>query len=356
MLNKTLRLRVTGATDCPVVRPGDCWQVSGCEIRGIEGARLCLHAVHQFHPELVGLLSDAASTAVVLHCRQASCQASFLAEKGDAPEGVKAEGVTRRLENVALQASEKLRTAGTFMSRLTSALALEIVAVAGRRQGDAGTEFLPAGVRGEKLYIVADGTVEVVRPSTQSHAETVLAVLGPGDCFGEMSLLTDQTTSASVRARSTCSLFILTRPQLQRLLNGSPELARVFSQLLAERLSTLNRTLEGEMERGMRGRLATLPFAELVQLLHAGRRTGTVFLSGSGREARLGFQDGRLVAGEAGTASGEAAFFDLVRWPDGEFRLERDLDTFPASARIQTDTLALLMEAVRRMDESATGD
>jgi CRP-like cAMP-binding protein len=264
----------------------------------------------------------------------------------------KREGVTRRLESAAVNTGEKLRTAGTFMSRLTPDLALEIVAVAGRRQGEPGTEFVPAGVRGERLYIVANGTVEVLRPSTQSHAETVLAVLGPGDCFGEMSILTEQPTSASVRARTACALFTLTRPQLQRLLKGSPELARVFSQLLAERLSALNRTLEGEMERGMRGKLAALPFPELVQLLHAGRRTGTVFLSCGGRQGRLGFQDGRLMAAELGEASGENAFFELARLSEGEFKLEQKLDDFPEAARIQTDTLGLLMEALRRMDES----
>jgi len=356
MPNKTLLLRVTGATGCRVVRPGDRWQISGCEVCSVDGARLCLHAIHQFHSKLVGLPSDSSAATLVLHCKQTGCNASFLAEWSDTSEGPDSDGVTRRLESAALKASKKLRTAGTFMSRLTSALALEVVAVAGRRQGEAGTEFLPSGVRGERLYIVADGSVEVVRPSTEHRAETILAVLGPGDCFGEMSLLTDQVTSASVRARSACSLFTLTRPQLEQLLNGSPELARVFSQLLAERLSTLNRTLEGEMERGMRGQLATLPFADLVQLLHAGRRTGTVFLNASGHEARLGFQDGRLVAAESGATSGEAVFFELVNWPEGEFRLERDLEPFPEPARIQTDTLALLMEALRRMDEAPSSE
>ena len=149
MPNKTLLLRVTGATDCPVVHPGDRWQISGCEVRGVDGSRLCLHAIHQFHSKLVGLPSDASAATLVLHCEQTGCRASFLAEWGDTSEGTDGEGVTRRLESAALKASEKLRTAGTFMSRLTSALALEIVAVAGRRQGEAGTEFLPAGVRGE---------------------------------------------------------------------------------------------------------------------------------------------------------------------------------------------------------------
>ena len=356
MSNKTLLLRVTGSTDCALLRPGDRWHVSNAEIQGVDGAKLCLHAIHQLHDQLVDLTQSTASDPLVLHCEHTHCRASFLAKPITSVSQQDSKGTTRRLETVALRAGEKLRSAGTFMSCLSSEMALEIAAVAGRREGAAGTEFLPAGIRGERLYIVADGTVEVVRPSTKSHAETILAVLGPGDCFGEMSLLTNQPTSASVRARTECKLLTLTRPQLERLLNDSPELARVFSQLLAERLSTLNQTLEGEMERGMRGQLATLPFAELVQLLHASRRTGTLLLSGKGRNARLGFQNGQLAFAESDTARGEEVFYDLVRWNDGDFRLDQEADTFPEDARIQTDTLAMLMEAVRRMDEDRSGN
>lgn len=352
MVNEALLLRVTDASACGVLRPGDRWVVSQREIVGLDGARICPHAVHQLYPSLSTWINDPQASNGAFRCESPGCHAVFaIAPCGSVGPSTNEARITRRVESPDVALGENVRPANTFMSRLSPEIALEIVAVAGRRQGGPGTEFLAAGTRGERLLIVAEGQVEVVRASASGHAETVLAVLGPGDCFGEMSLLTDQATSAAVRARTPCTLFTLTRPQLERLLNHSPELARVFSQLLAERLRTLNRTLENELQHGMRGRLLTLPFSDLVQLLHAGRTTGTLVLSAPGCEARLGFQDGRSTAAQTGALKGDEAFFAVTRWKDGEFRLESDSAQLPDDARIAVDTMALLMEAMRRMDE-----
>ena len=347
MENPELLLRVTGASGCPTVRPGDRWIVSRQEIAGLNGARLCPEAIHRFYPRLAEWLETAPAAGEVWRCQSAGCEAAFAVVPGGESGAENGACRTRRSENAGTLA----QAAGSFMSRLSPELALEIVAVAGRRQGEPGAEFVSAGVRGERLLIVAEGQVEVVRVCERERTETVLALLGPGDCFGEMSLLTDHPTSATVRARTSCTLFTLTRPQLERLLNRSPELARVFSQLLAERLRALNRTLESEMGRGMRGRLSTLSFGDLVQVLHAGRRSGLLTLSGPGREARLFFAAGRLLAAQSGALHGPEAFFDVAFWKEGEFRMEDVAPRLPEEARIDADTIALLMEAMRRMDE-----
>jgi CRP-like cAMP-binding protein len=327
--------------------------LSSYEVAGLDGARICPRAICQLYPLFMAWQKDPPASNGTWTCETPECRAAFaceFCESASRPPDITC--ITRRLEHSAETQSSAGHVTGTFMSRLSPELALEVVAVAGRRQTTPGTELLAVGTRGERLLIVADGQVEVVRASTRGDAETVLAVLGPGDCFGEMSILTGQPTSAAVRARTDCTLYTLTRPQLERLLNSSPELARVFSQLLAERLRTLNRTLENELERGMRGRLSTLPFSDLVQLLHAGHRTGTLVLTGPGREAHLLFRDGRVTAARAGDVKGKDAFFAVTRWADGEFRLEGDTAQPSDDEHIAIDTMALLMEAMRRMDES----
>jgi CRP-like cAMP-binding protein len=352
MVNEAILLRVTDASGCGVLRIGDRWIVSQREIAGLDGARICPHAVHQLYPHLSTWINNPQAARGTFTCESSECRAVLaIAPCGSVSPSTNETCKMQRTEGLAAVTDGNIHATSTFMSRLSPEMALEIVAVAGRRQGEPGTEFLAAGTRGERLLIVAEGQVEVVRASPDGHAETVLAVLGPGDCFGEMSLLTDQPTSAAVRARTLCTLFTLTRPQLERLLNNSPELARVFSQLLAERLRTLNRTLENELEHGMRGRLSTLPFSDLVQLLHAGRKTGTLVLSAHGCEARLSFQDGRLTAARTGALKGDEAFFAVTRWKDGEFRLESSSAQLPDDTHIGVDTMALLMEAMRRMDE-----
>lgn len=353
MAHEAILLRVAMASGCSLLRPGDRWIISPREVTGLDGARICLHAVYQLYPNLPKWIGDPSAPNGTFTCRSAECSAVFTVEPWTDAGGVPAKVcISRRMEGESAEPETNLRGANTFMSRLSPELALEIVAVAGRRQGQPGTKLLAAGTRGERLLIVAEGEVEVVRVSARGHAETVLAVLGAGDCFGEMSILTDQPTSAAVRARTDCTLYTLTRPQLERLLNSSPELARVFSQLLSERLQALNRTLESELERGMRGQFSTLPFAELVQLLHAGRKTGTLTIKGPGSEARLDFLQGRLAGAVSGSLTGEEVFFAVARWPEGEFRLEPGRHVLPEGAQVNSDTLALLMESLRRLDEA----
>ena len=93
--------------------------------------------------------------------------------------------------------------------------------------------------------------------STHSGRVSVLAVLGEGECFGEMSLLTGELTSAAVTARGEASVAAVPREELERLLEASPELSRAFTNLLAARLRAQNAWLEGELGRGILGQLST---------------------------------------------------------------------------------------------------
>jgi NADH dehydrogenase len=59
------------------------------------------------------------------------------------------------------------------------------------RQGDPGTSF----------YVIEKGEVEVFRRVEGKNSDEVIAVLGPGDFFGEVALIDNQPRSASIRAR-----------------------------------------------------------------------------------------------------------------------------------------------------------
>ena len=57
----------------------------------------------------------------------------------------------------------------------------------------------------------------------------------PGDCFGELGLLTDHVRMATVRARSAVELLVLDGLTFKGLLAASPETAADFERLMAER-------------------------------------------------------------------------------------------------------------------------
>jgi NADH dehydrogenase len=66
------------------------------------------------------------------------------------------------------------------------------------RQGDPATNF----------YAIESGEVEVLR-ETESGEEQLLAVLGPGDFFGEMALIRNEPRNATVRARTPTEVVIM---------------------------------------------------------------------------------------------------------------------------------------------------
>ncbi len=102
---------------------------------------------------------------------------------------------------------------------------------------------------------------------------------------------------------------------------------------------------------GLRGRLHEVPFAEVVQLLCAAKRTATVeFTSGFALMGILGFQDGRCIYAAGMERAGQDAFFALATVVDGEFAVYYGKKA-PNGDNISGDTLYLLLEVARRTDE-----
>ncbi len=111
-----------------------------------------------------------------------------------------------------------------------------------------GTEIIREGDGGLGLYVVLAGEVEV---SKQSPAGGVvsLARLRAGDVFGEMSLINQQPTNASVRAVRQSTILFLARDYFQRLIEALPEMRSYFENLAAARDIETQRLLGGERGR-----------------------------------------------------------------------------------------------------------
>jgi CRP-like cAMP-binding protein len=103
---------------------------------------------------------------------------------------------------------------------------------------DAGVTVIRQGEAGQGLYIVLTGemTVEALADPSVPVAEPIaLGKLQPGDIFGEMSLLTDQPTSATVRATVPCTLLFLPRLYFDRLTDAIPEVKQYFATIAQRR-------------------------------------------------------------------------------------------------------------------------
>jgi eukaryotic-like serine/threonine-protein kinase len=77
----------------------------------------------------------------------------------------------------------------------------------------AGTLIIREGDSGDTAYIIAQGRCEVFRG--QGPERQVLRVLGPGDVFGEMALLSPGPRTANVAASRDTEVYVIARPYLE---------------------------------------------------------------------------------------------------------------------------------------------
>jgi CRP/FNR family cyclic AMP-dependent transcriptional regulator len=83
------------------------------------------------------------------------------------------------------------------------------------------------GDPGDEMYLVREGTVVISKP-VLGRVEQVLARLGAGDFFGEMSLFDRSPRSATVSAESDVALLCLDREGLHQFIEASPRAAADF--------------------------------------------------------------------------------------------------------------------------------
>ena len=92
------------------------------------------------------------------------------------------------------------------------------------------------GERGDRFYIVLDGQVEIVQ-ALGTADERLAGVRGPGEYFGEMSLLNrDALRTMSVRARTPVQLLEMARADFDGLLHRRPVFAYAMACVLSARL------------------------------------------------------------------------------------------------------------------------
>ncbi len=103
--------------------------------------------------------------------------------------------------------------------------ALKLVAQVAIEESHAvGTVIFKHGDVGEKLYVIVEGRVRITR-EVQGMGEEALAIVGPGEVFGEMALLDDSVRSATARVHERAVLLAIHRDAFEDLLFVHKDLA-----------------------------------------------------------------------------------------------------------------------------------
>lgn len=103
----------------------------------------------------------------------------------------------------------------------------------------AGEIILNEGEMRGELFIIVSGNPLVVGRDWHGQLRT-LARLGPGECFGELSMLSGEPASATVEAASDTELWVLSHADFVAVADDYPKLSQNLSALLAERLRASN--------------------------------------------------------------------------------------------------------------------
>ena len=94
-------------------------------------------------------------------------------------------------------------------------------------EAPAGQALIERGRPGSGMFVLEEGQAVVEAPEGTRE-------IGPGDVFGERSLLgEDIERTARVRARTDVRCLAIARPEIERLLAEDPRLAERLSQLSA---------------------------------------------------------------------------------------------------------------------------
>jgi NADH:ubiquinone reductase (H+-translocating) len=105
----------------------------------------------------------------------------------------------------------------------------------GREHYEEQSVVFRQGDRGDRLYIVVDGQVEIVRQDA-GREEQILGQIGPGECFGEMALVNENPRMATARTVTDTNLLSLDRDAFHALFAYHPPLRKMFEQLMSQRL------------------------------------------------------------------------------------------------------------------------
>lgn len=105
--------------------------------------------------------------------------------------------------------------------------------------------------------------------------------------------------------------------------------------------------------RAGEGEIVGLGLPDVIQIHNHNRFSGCIAIESSAGNGNLFFRDGEIIHAEQGDRIGEQAFYDILEWPPGKFRLQPNVTT--TRNTIQKAAQHLLLDAHRVLDERRAG-
>jgi CheY-like chemotaxis protein len=315
------------------------------ELRGICGGRdvavlACINAGQE--AELAKAGPMAVRDHVVRPFSQDDLRRKLLAILAQSPEAVAEASAVLK----TIVASTSGEADLPFFLQLPSAVMKDFLELCSSSKVPAGTVIFPAGRPVNALHVVSSGSVELAPADGKGAPEAVDA----GNCFGEICFMSGGPSAVTARAKTRAEILALDRGGLAELLRRQPRMSQYLGVLAARRAGSAPARPAPAATSGVGGNLRSMPFSDLVQMLHSTGKSGELQLEEKDGRGGLSFEEGILLHAWSGEQAGTDAFFALAGWKEGMFYFKAGA---PARGRtISEPTMTLLLEAMRRVDEA----
>lgn len=145
--------------------------------------------------------------------------------------------------------TDKERRASALFTAFRQDVREEILSSTSVRSFEEGDIIVTEGERGSSLFLIVSGEVEVSTRGEKGDP-LPLAELGPGDFFGEVSLLTGKPRTATITATSAVTAIELGRENVDRIAEKHPEVREVLAAFYERRAQDTVEAVIARMRQG----------------------------------------------------------------------------------------------------------
>jgi CRP/FNR family cyclic AMP-dependent transcriptional regulator len=233
-----------------------------------------------------------------------------------------------------------------FFKNIDRADLRDVIKLFNRRKYGRDQIIIRRGERGDNFYVIISGKVKVL-----NDAAIPIATLGVGEVFGEMSLLSNESASATVQASEEAEILYIDNRKFKKILSKYPVLQHYFTRLLAKRLTLANKYRSIDIS-ALSGKLEEIPPEALFQLLNSSQKTGILTITRlPDGTARFSLRQGGIIRASYGGKKGKEAFYEILKEKKGIYKFTPGLPPEDFDATEIGFFMKLLMEGLQRADE-----
>lgn len=311
-------VKIIGEDSCPFYKVDDEFNLSGQSLLSPDGKPACLILIRDITQVLTKYESIKQDSRYVFDC--SGCSGLVRLEFKKEPELSKTINEKMKAGSSEVSAIANSLSNFSFFQIFDEKSINDLISVLKLKKVNPDDVIISKGEPGKNLYIIASGRVEVL-----AGDNVRIAILGKGEVFGEMSLLSGEPVGATIKALTPVTILYLNGQFFKEILYKSPSIQIYITRMLARRIADTNIIRSREFASGITGNLSEIPPSEVFQTLHFNQKTGVLMLQLPEGLAVASFREGKLIRAKYKEKEDQEAFFEILKSKEGRFKFNNNL-------------------------------